>query len=281
VRIEFCGVRGSAPAPGPEFVRYGGNTSCVAIGPDGEDPTLLLDAGSGLSRLGALLGGRPFRGTLLLGHLHWDHTHGLPFAPAVDRDDAAVRLLLPAQAGGSAEQLLARAMSPPSFPITPDQLRGRWSFGCLEAGRHELESFAVLAREIPHKGGRTFGYRVDDGLAYLSDHSPTSLGPGPDGLGARHDAALELADGVDVLVHDAQYTPAEFADRRDFGHSSIDYAVALAVEAGARSLVLFHHDPRRTDDELDALACGLRDAPLPVTVAREGDRLTLPGPPTP
>ena len=285
MRVEFCGVRGSAPAPGPEFVRYGGNTSCLAIGDgDGSDPTLLLDAGSGLSRLGPLLGGRPFRGTVLLGHLHWDHTHGLPFAPALDRDDAVVRLLLPAQGGGSAEELLAQAMSPPSFPITPGQLRGRWSFGCLEAGRHEIEGFAVLAREIPHKGGRTFGYRVDDGragIAYLSDHSPTSLGPGPDGLGARHDAALELADGVDVLVHDAQYTAAEFADRRDWGHSAIDYAVGLAAEAGARSLVLFHHDPRRTDDELDALAGSLEHAPVPVSVAREGDGLTLPRRPTP
>jgi phosphoribosyl 1,2-cyclic phosphodiesterase len=284
MRVDLCGVRGSTPAPGPEYLRYGGNTSCVAVGPDSGDPTLLLDAGTGLARVGGLLGGRPFRGTVLLGHLHWDHTHGLPFSSALDREDAVVRLLLPAQEGGAAEQLLARAMSPPHFPIAPGQLRGRWTFECVEEGDAEVEGFAVRAREIPHKGGRTFGYRISDGhstLAYLSDHGPSALGDGPDGFGPYHDAALDLADGVDVLLHDAQYTAAEFGARQDWGHSAVDYAVGLAQAAGARSLVLFHHDPRRTDDELDALGRALRGAPVPCTVAREGERLALPRPRTP
>lgn len=99
MRIHFCGVRGSTPAPGPDFVRYGGNTSCVAIARDGADPTLLLDAGTGMTRVTGLLGGRPYKGTILLGHLHWDHTQGLPFFQSGDHDEALVRLLLPAQEG--------------------------------------------------------------------------------------------------------------------------------------------------------------------------------------
>lgn len=282
MRVELCGVRGSTPAPGADFVRFGGNTSCVALAHDGADPTLLLDAGTGLARVSRLLDGRPFRGTILLGHLHWDHTQGLPFFRSGDQDGSAVRLLLPAQPGGPPETLLARAMSPPHFPITPGELRGDWSFGYLDEGALEVEGFAVLAREIPHKGGRTFGYRISDGehtIAYLSDHHPGSLGDGPSGFGPYHDAALALAGGADVLIHDAQYTAAEFPVRRAWGHSTIDYAVGLAEAAGAGRVVLFHHDPRRTDDELDQIARSLASAPVPATIAREGDCVPLPGVP--
>jgi phosphoribosyl 1,2-cyclic phosphodiesterase len=276
VEVLFCGVRGSTPAPGWEFARYGGNTSCVALSHDGERPTLVLDAGTGLTRFSRSLEGRPFRGTLLLGHLHWDHTHGLPFFPAGDHPDSEVTVVMPGQ--GDAEAVLARAISPPHFPITPAELRGRWRFSGIEPGEHSFEGFAVLALEIPHKGGRTYGYRVSDGgasLAYLSDHSPVVAGEGPDGLGAYHPAALALADDVDVLVHDAQHTRAEFPARRSFGHSAVEYAVGLAERAGARRLVLFHHDPSRTDDEIDALVKAHQGGTVPVVAAAEGLTLEL------
>jgi phosphoribosyl 1,2-cyclic phosphodiesterase len=272
----FCGVRGSTPAPGPEFVRYGGNTSCVALAAGAGAPTLVLDAGTGLQRLAKELDGQPFRGTILLGHLHWDHTHGLPFFPSGDNPESDVTLLMPAQ--GDPERVLERAISPPHFPITPSQLRGTWRFASVEEGEHRLEGFTVLAREIPHKGGRTFGYRVSDRsstIAYLSDHAPASLSEGPQGLGEFHEAAVTLAQGVDVLVHDAQYTADEFLARRSWGHSAIDYAVGLATTAKARSLVLFHHDPSRTDDQLDTVVASLAGGPVPVSAAYEGMVLDL------
>ncbi len=170
-------------------------------------------------------------------------------------------------------------MSPPYFPISPTELRGRWSFGSIEPGEHEIEGFGVLAREIPHKGGRTFGYRIADGrtaIAYMPDHCPTALGPGQDGLGEYHPAALELARDVDVLIHDAQLLGPEQAREAAFGHAFADYAVALGARAGAGEVVLFHHGHDRTDEELDALAQRLgddgpggRDRPR-VSVAREG-----------
>ena len=260
VRVHLCGVRGSTPAPGADFLRYGGHTSCVAIAHDGASvPTLVLDAGTGIRSVTQLLDARPFSGTILLSHLHWDHVQGLPFFAAADNDEAHVRLLLPEQEDGArAELVLERAMSPPHFPVTPGQLRGSWTFDTVAEGEWESEGFTVLARQIPHKGGRTFGYRVSDGhstLTYMPDHCPTSCGPGPHGCGEYHPAALELASKTDALVHDAQLlTDEELKAEARFGHAAAEYAVGLGARAGAREVVLFHHRPDRTDMALDELA---------------------------
>jgi len=274
VRVHLLGVRGSTPCPGHEFEHVGGHTSCVAIAHDGGAASLILDAGTGLRSLPDLLDGAPFAGSILLGHLHWDHTQGLPFSRSVDHHEARVHLALPAQ-GGSALGSLSRGMSPPHFPIAPDELRGDWSFANLDEGWHEFEGFRVLAAEIPHKGGRTFGYRVEDGdaaVAYLSDHAPQNLGPGPHGWGEYHDAACRLADGVDVLIHDAQYTFDELATRGSFGHAAADYSAGLAEHVGARRVLLFHHDPARTDPEVEAVAAAVAAAhpSVVVDIARQG-----------
>jgi phosphoribosyl 1,2-cyclic phosphodiesterase len=265
---------------GPAFVGVGGHTSCVAVAHDDEEaPRLLLDAGTGLRAVLPLMAGEPFRGTILLGHLHWDHVQGLPFFRAGDRPDATVRLLLPEQ-GATAVDLLSQTMSPPAFPIGPRDLPGTWTFESIEEGQHSIEGFTVLAREIPHKGGRTFGYRISDGhssVAYLSDHGPAGvLGPGPDGFGPYHEAALALCDGVDLLIHDAQYTAAELPARVDFGHSAVEYPVELARRAGAATVLLFHHDPDRTDDEVAAIEQGFHAATgVRVEAAREGSTFRL------
>lgn len=277
MKATFCGVRGSTPSPGPEFMTHGGHTSCVAVAADdGASPTLILDAGTGIRRVTHLLDGAPFCGAILLTHLHWDHTQGLPFFAAGDREDAVVRLLMPAQ--GDAATVLARAMGPPHFPIGPDGLRGRWTFSGLDEGVHQIAGFEVLAREIPHKGGRTFGYRVSDGrssLAYLPDHGPVALGPGPAGYGPYHEAVRALAAGVDVLIHDAQHTAEEFPPLAGFGHSTVEYAVGLAEQVEAGCLVLFHHGPSRTDAALERIAADLRSS-VPVVVAKEPMEIVLP-----
>lgn len=276
MRVVFCGVRGSTCAPGIDFVRYGGHTSCVALAHDHAAPSLVLDAGTGLRNLTKHLDGKPFRGTILLGHLHWDHTHGLPFFAAGDEPGSEVTVVMPAQ--GDPEQVLERVFSPPHFPVTPRQLRGKWRVTSQEPGDSQVEGFSVTAAEIPHKGGRTFGFRVTDGrgtLAYLSDHSPIAAGEGPDGLGAYHQSALALARDADVLIHDAQHTAAEFKSRHFLGHAAIEYAVGLADAAGARTLVLFHHDPWRTDDEIDALLAVHAGGKVEVIGAAEGLTIDL------
>jgi phosphoribosyl 1,2-cyclic phosphodiesterase len=273
-------VRGSTAAPGAEFLRYGGHTSCVALAhDDAAGPALLLDAGTGLRRVTTLLGGQPFDGTILLTHLHWDHVHGLPFFTAGDREGARVSLLLPEQPGGaSAEAVLARGMSPPHFPIGPDGLRGAWTFGTLAPGPLKAEGFRVEARPIPHKGGVTYGYRVSDGshaVAYLPDHCPTALGPGPDGWGEYHQDALDLARDADVLLHDAFLLPEEVPALAAFGHAAADYAIGLGQRAGARRVLLIHHKPDRTDEALDRLARRVKANSGVVEVAAEGQVLAL------
>ena len=289
MRLYLCGVRGSTPAPGADFLRYGGHTSCVAIAHDDDArPALVLDAGTGLRQVTPLLGGQPFDGTILLTHLHWDHVHGLPFFTGGDREGSRVSLLLPEQEdGATAEQALAKGMSPPHFPIGPSELRGAWTFGTVAPGQLKAEGFTIEARAIPHKGGATLGYRVSDGssvIAYLPDHCPTALGPGPEGWGEYHAAALELASDADVLLHDAFLLADEVPAEAFFGHAAIDYAIGLGRRAGARRVVLTHHKPGRTDAALDEVASRVagvrgevpgRPAQPEVIVAAEGEIFEL------
>ena len=268
----MLGVRGSTPAPGADFVRYGGHTSCLAITAEGgAQPTLVLDAGTGLRTLTALLGDEAFDGSIVLSHLHWDHMQGLPFFAAGDRDSARVDLYLPAQDGRSGRDLLAQSFSPPSFPITPEGLGGTWGFHALESGAHRIEGLAVSAVEIEHKGGRTFALRVDDergSMAYLPDHAPAA---------GVSDDLLSMLDGVDVLIHDAQFLEGERPVAVDYGHATVQDAIRIAESCGASTVVLFHHSPARTDAALDDIAVWAADlAPqLTVLVAREGMALDV------
>lgn len=218
-----------------------------------------------------MLGGEAFKGTILLTHLHWDHWQGLPFFAAADRDDAIVRLLLPTD-DEKPEPLLRRAMSPPHFPIGPEGLRGDWSFGVIDAGAIEVEGVRVTACPVPHKGGPTFAFRLDDAMgsvAYIPDHRP-----GPTAAG--HRSIVEMCRGVDLLIHDAQFIAGEESIAEEYGHATVDEAVNFAVECGAGELALFHHAPSRTDVQLDAIAVKAADARIGISIAREGvDRVPL------
>jgi phosphoribosyl 1,2-cyclic phosphodiesterase len=264
MKLVLLGVRGSTPAPGPDFVKYGGHTSCVAVIPEGgDDPTLVLDAGTGLRTLTARLSTRAYHGAIVLSHMHWDHVQGIPFFAAGDRHASVVDLYVPAQRGETGRQLLSRMMSPPLFPIEPGGLHGDWSFHTLDEGEYEIGGFTLRSADLAHKGGRTLGYRIEDAagsVAYLPDHGPVQ---------GTSDEALALVAGVDVMLHDAQFLESERAVADEYGHATVDEAIRLAVDGGVGQLVLFHHSPVRTDAQLDELAAAI-SAPVPVVVAREG-----------
>lgn len=254
--MTFYGVRGSCPCSGPEIARYGGATSCVAIsrGVPGEPP-LILDLGTGSRQLGHELlrnAGEPPYPELyaVTTHLHFDHIQGLPFFQPVLCDGATLDIYGPPQEGESLGDAFAAVLRPPYFPVELVHLPAELRFHEVGDDRLTLGPFEVLVRLIPHVGA-TCGYRVEaDGLvvAYLSDHQA------PRSLTGVADSVLELCDGADLLIHDAQYTVEEFRAKEHWGHSTIGYALAVAREAGAKRLALYHHDPTHSDDFLDAAA---------------------------
>jgi phosphoribosyl 1,2-cyclic phosphodiesterase len=242
-------VRGSCPCASEANRRYGGNTACVALEVPGEDP-IIFDLGTGLRNFGTT---QPtdgtFRGTALVTHIHWDHVQGLPFFPPIHQVGARLDIYGPHQAEGPLGEVLGGLMCRPYFPIHYSELEGDVEFHDVTDEEVKVGRAKVKVRPVPHNGP-TVGYRVDwDGLsvAYVSDHQA------PHNLKSISDGVLELADGVDLLIHDAQYTPAEFSVKETWGHCTVDYAVLVAKEAGAKRLALFHHDPAHSDEDLDHL----------------------------
>jgi phosphoribosyl 1,2-cyclic phosphodiesterase len=261
LNVTFYGVRGSTPVAGSEFARVGGHTSCVAITTDDASlPTLILDAGTGLQSLAPRFASAPFDGAILLTHLHWDHVQGLPFFPPIDRDDARTLLAQPAQ--GEPVEVLSRAMSPPHFPIRPDELAGQWTHVALEAGKHDFGAFDVVAHDVVHKGGRTFGYRVM--------HEGRVFAYVPDALDDNDDAICELAADADVFVRGTPFVVAEAARAAAYGHGTAEHAAEIARRADARQLVITHHGPTRVDDAVDEIA-----ARVGAIAAYEGLTLTI------
>jgi phosphoribosyl 1,2-cyclic phosphodiesterase len=251
VRVTFHGVRGSTPCEGRQYERYGGHSSCVSVEVDGETP-VVFDLGTGLRPFGNRLGG-PAHVHALLTHLHWDHIQGLPFFTPILHGDSTLEVFGPEQFEGALDEVFRGVMRPPYFPITPEGLPGDIRFVGVGDAEFAAGQAKVRSRWIRHVGP-TLGFRLEwhgVSIAYMPDHGQ--------GCGDTRDddwippGVLELADGVDLLVHDAQHSAEEFGPKRHWGHCTIDYAIHVAREAGARRLALFHHDPSHDDDTLDVM----------------------------
>lgn len=273
--LTFHGVRGSTPCNGESTARYGGNTSCVSVDVPGHEP-IVFDLGTGLRYFG--LGwpdDEPFRGSCLLSHLHWDHVQGLPFFPPLLRHDAHLDVYAPEPDDGSTlGEVMWRTINPPLFPVGLDAFPGKVTFHAVTDHEFSIGDVRVMSRLIPHVG-RTCGYRIEwnrTTVAYLSDHQQTGVRSFEATAGAK-----ELCRGVDVMIHDAQYTRAEFAKKSTWGHCTVEYAVWLAIECRAKTLVLFHHDPTHDDDQIDRIVAAARRVAcsgLEIVAASEG--LTMP-----
>lgn len=271
--VSFYGVRGSTPCDGNAYARYGGNTACVAVhalasDPAGEpdtapadDAPIIFDLGTGLRPLGEdlLARGGGAHASVLLTHLHWDHIQGLPFYRPLHADESSIDIYGPRQTDASLYEVFSRVMGPPFFPIRPEQLVGSVRFHDAGDDHFPVGTAKVRSRWVRHTDP-TLGFRLDwhgTSIAYISDHGPGCHPDDPDDFVPLD--VLELADGVDLLIHDSQHTCEEYEYQRHYGHSTVDYAVHVARESGAKKLALFHHCPTHVDDDLDRLFAYARD----------------------
>ena len=299
MRVRFWGTRGSIATPGPSTIRFGGNTSCVEVVTDAGG-RIILDCGTGARALGMELmarAPRPVRATLLLGHTHWDHIQGFPFFAPLFVPGNEFTLCAPSGAGHSLAGVLAGQMEFTYFPVALDQLPATIGFLDLTEGIYEFDGVRVTTQFLNHPA-MSLAYRIeaDDAvLVYACDHEPfaTSLwraGARPGyiesivhGGDRRHALFMRHAD---LLIHDAQYTPQEYPAKKNWGHSTYEYAVELAAAADVRQLALTHHDPTHDDTFLEGLEASAqqlarsRNFSLRVFCAQENQEIEVKAPHT-
>ncbi len=272
VNVSFYGVRGSTPCHCSSMNRFGGNTSCVVVQRQDEDP-IILDAGTGLRFFGLDSGLDHFSGTVLVTHLHWDHIQGLPFFPQLLHPNSTATVIGPPEKDASFGDALTAFVRPPYFPVGIDVLPGKIELIDLWEESTSVAGATVTTRPVPHQG-RTNGYRIewpDFSLAYIPDHQQ------PEDSTFVDPEVLLLADGVDLLIHDSQFTPELLQKRQDWGHCTPEYAVHVAELAGASTLCLFHHDPLHNDDMLDGIFADLMstETGCEIVPAAEGMKLSF------
>jgi CheY-like chemotaxis protein/phosphoribosyl 1,2-cyclic phosphodiesterase len=260
VRIRFWGTRGSIATPGPGTIHFGGNTSCVELTTAG-GACFLLDCGTGARALGAALMAQnrgPLSVTILLSHTHWDHIQGFPFFAPLFVPGNRVTVCGPEGSARSLREVLAGQMEFTYFPVDIGQLPATITFQELGEGSHEIAGVRIHAQYLHHPA-MTLGYRIEaDGasVVYLCDHEPFAETLSHDGVKTRDDGGIahegdrrhaRFMGDAGLVIHDAQYTPEEYPAKKNWGHSTYEYAVDLAGTAGVRQLVLTHHDPTHDD----------------------------------
>ncbi len=278
MKVTLWGTRGSLASPGPETARYGGNTSCVEV----SDPErlLVLDAGTGVRRLGMQIPAGPRRVDMLLTHMHLDHILGLGFFMPLFAPGWEVHIWGPGSTTLNLEQRLLRYLSPPFFPLHLHELASNLTLHEIAQETFDLGDFHIESRLVCHPGP-TLGFRIEHAsgasMAYLPDHEP-ALGVQDFPIAPEWTSGYDLARDVDLLIHDTQYRPHEYPDRQGWGHSTLEQAMAFGELAGVRRFMTFHYDPAHSDDHLDAAIAQAAEAvrpPFRVVPGQEGMTLDL------
>lgn len=282
MKVRFWGTRGSIAKPGPSTVRFGGNTSCVEVR-SASGNIVILDCGTGAHALGQALmkdGVDHLRGHILITHTHWDHIQGIPFFDPLFEPDNDWDIYAPRGLGSSLRESLAGQMQYTYFPVSLEKLGAKIRYHDLVEGTFDIGDITVRTHYMNHPA-LTLGYRLEaDGVSvvYACDHEPHSrqyaLATGT--MNEQDSRHIDFMKGADLVIHDAQYTTAEYSDKIGWGHTPVECAVAMCRTAGVRRLALTHHDPWRDDDGIDQLyknsIAGLprSDRPMEVFAAAEG-----------
>jgi ribonuclease BN (tRNA processing enzyme)/GAF domain-containing protein len=280
MHVRFFGTRGSIATPGPQTLRYGGNTSCVEVTTK-SGTLIVLDMGTGAAVLGRELvaRGEALRGHILISHTHWDHIQGLPFFTPLFVAGSEWDIYAPRGFGQTLRDTLAGQMQYTYFPVSLEQLGATIRYHELVEGWLQIGDVEVTARYLNHPG-LTLGYRLQaDGvsLVYACDHEPHSpiLATAPNDISGEDRRHAEFLADADLVIHDAQYLASEYPLKAGWGHSTVDYAMAVARLAGVRQLALTHHDPKRDDDTIDDIVGSLPRTETHVFAAAEGRGLEL------
>ncbi len=278
MKVTLWGTRGSLASPGPENLRYGGNTACVEVRA-GDGTLLVLDAGTGIRRLGDSIEEGVKRIDILLTHLHLDHIQGLGFFQPLYREGLEVHIWGPPSTTLDLATRLSRYFSTQLFPVRIGDLPSHPVLHDVPLEPFRIGALTMTADFVSHPGP-TLGYRISENgttIAYLPDHEP-ALGTRDFPGDARWVSGLALASDVDLLIHDAQYTDEEYPDHVGWGHSAFSHTIAFASKAGAKRLVTFHHDPAHPDKLLDRLIEETRKScrlPYELMAGAEGTTLQL------
>lgn len=282
MKVTFWGVRGSIPSPGPKTVRYGGNTTCIEVRSDA-DELIILDAGTGIFPLAqSLLSRLPVSANVFITHSHWDHIHGLPFFVPFFIPGNSIRIhgAFDVVSGQGVEQVMGVQLQYSYFPIREAELKARIEYRNMAIGETVVVGDATVTSTLLNHPVIDYGYRIEcngRSVFFTGDHEPWSNIYELDDEGYPEYQAMvdenqrrmdEAIQGVDALIVDCSYTAAEYVAKKGWGHSTFDYAIALARRTGVKRLICTHHEPTRSDDELERV--------FAEEVARAG---TLPGDP--
>ena len=272
MQVTLWGTRGSLATPGPETARYGGNTSCVGVR-GYEGTVLVLDAGTGIRRFAKTIPASVRRVDVLLTHLHMDHILGLGFFTPLYRPDVDVHIWGPASSTQSLQARLKRYLSPPLFPVSLNELPCKLVFHEVPRGIADIGEFRVASALVCHPGP-TVGYRITSSagrvLTYLPDHEPALGALRFPALPREWTSGATLAADADLLIHDSQYSAAEYGCHCGWGHSSLNQTLDFGTLAGVKHLVPFHHDPEHTDADLDRLTLEAVEATKPAYLVSPG-----------
>ncbi|WP_018934890.1 MBL fold metallo-hydrolase [Thioalkalivibrio sp. ALJ24] len=297
MKFTFWGVRGSIPVPGPQTLRYGGNTTCIEVR-GAHDELIILDAGTGIFQLARqLLADMPLEASIFITHTHWDHIQGLPFFIPIFVAGNRIRIHGAADPVNQRDirEVLSRQMDYAFFPVRNNELAATMDYVTLREGETTQAGSVTVTSMIMGHPVLDFAYRLESGgrtLVFTGDHEwPYNIhAPGEEGhaeyealVQERRAAIIDFFRGADALIIDSAYTPEEYPRRTGWGHGTFDASIRAAREAGVGQVWLTHHEPTRDDDELDRVfAEALERNPPPdpaqepaIHLAREGVTVTL------